>query len=114
MHIFCFPGNSPSTYQWLVNLTDALDLQQSVVDIQRYSWWNDPEKDIDIPHETEAARSMQADLVIAKSLGTVIALEAFQEPPGNAVLSSLAPQSRCTPRNIRLFFVPMSILQTPS
>jgi hypothetical protein len=78
MRIFCLPGNSPSTYQWLVNLTTTLDLGQSSVEIQKYPWWEDEDKGIDVPGETEKARTVAADLVIAKSLGTVIALEAYQ------------------------------------
>ena len=77
MNILGLPGINPVTEQWLKSLLDAVDLNQSETVIQRYRCWSLPGTGLDL--ETEAAIAAQAkpDTVIAKSIGTRVALSAF-------------------------------------
>jgi hypothetical protein len=77
MRILGLPGNHPSTYAWMADLVRCLETPNSFSYIQRYACWHERESDLDLHREAAAARSLQPDLVIAKSIGTLVALEAF-------------------------------------
>jgi len=77
MRLLGLPGNNPSTYAWMIDLVRCLDVPRSFSCIQRYACWAEPASSFDLHHEASAAESAQPNLVIAKSVGTLVALEAF-------------------------------------
>lgn len=79
MKILGLPGKKPATHQWLNALIDAIDLNYTAKQIQSYDCWQTPTAELDETLETTRAQQFDPDLIIAKSLGTIVALMAFAE-----------------------------------
>ena len=77
MKILGLPGINPVTEQWLKTLLDAIDLNQSETIIQRYQCWGIPGTGMDIKTEASIAAQTCPDIVIAKSIGTRVAIYAY-------------------------------------
>ena len=84
MKILGLPGINPVTEQWLKSLTDAIDLDQTETIIQKYKCWSTPGTALDIKTEAAIAAQSRPDIVIAKSIGTRVAIYAF----ANGLLSA--------------------------
>jgi hypothetical protein len=75
MNILGLPGRIPETATWLTKLFDSLSLCKS--DISSYRHWKE-DIEPDIYYEAEKFRNISVDLVVAKSLGTLIATKAYE------------------------------------
>lgn len=84
MKMLGLPGINPVTEKWLKSLTDAIDLNQTETIIQRYRCWNTPGTALDLKTEAAIAAQTNPDIVIAKSIGTRVAIYAF----ANGLLSA--------------------------
>lgn len=60
-------------------LLDAIELQQSERIIQRYQCWSIPGTSLDLETEAAIAVRTDPDIVIAKSIGTRVAMNAFKK-----------------------------------
>ena len=79
MKILGLPGINPITEQWMNHLFQVLDLGQKVSLVQKYRCWQTPGARLDLVPELERAGKEQADLIIAKSIGTVLALHGYKK-----------------------------------
>ncbi|WP_156406029.1 hypothetical protein [Phenylobacterium sp. Root700] len=80
MKLLALPGRKPSTFKQMQDLTDRLRLGQDVVTLRPYGFWS--HEDIanpDVRPEAEAVAAIGADLVIAKSIGTLVAMIARRD-----------------------------------
>jgi hypothetical protein len=77
MKILLLPGVNPATTEWLHSVVDKLGLQAASPQIFTYSFWTD--KDIKPHFDTEIARlpDQHYDLIVAKSFGTCILMQAL-------------------------------------
>ena len=78
MKILNLPGINPITEQWMKNLSNILDLGQTTAKVQKYQCWNIPGSGFDLEVEIGKAEKEHADVIIAKSIGTVLALNGYQ------------------------------------
>ncbi len=78
------PGINPATEQWMKQLLDALDLNQTEVVIQQYQCWSNPGSKLNIESEASISAKSNPDIVIAKSIGTRVLLGAIT----NGLISS--------------------------
>jgi hypothetical protein len=86
MKIIGAPGIKPETVEWMSRLTDALQFS-AAVEILKYRHWQSGDE-ADVKHEARQLAQRRPDLVIAKSLGSMIAATAFESEgfqPGQAV-----------------------------
>jgi hypothetical protein len=79
MKILGLPGINPITEQWMKNLLHVLDLGQTVSIVQKYRCWQNPGARLDVEVELERAGKEHADLIIAKSIGIVVALHGYKK-----------------------------------
>ena len=79
MKILGLPGINPVTEQWMNNLFGILDLGQQDSSVQKYRCWQTPGTRLDLGTELARAGKEQADVIIAKSIGTVLALHGFKK-----------------------------------
>lgn len=77
MNALLLPGNSSRHGEWVEELKDALSPQFQTVTTQHYRHWQKAEDWADIEYEMgvadEKARDLQPYVIVAKSIGTVIA-----------------------------------------
>lgn len=88
MKILGLPGVKSATLAWLQQLLSALAEPSASTRIQEYRHWAD-DSGADLQHEAGRLEAVAVDLVIAKSLGTLIATRAFDSfafRPKRAVL----------------------------
>ena len=88
MKILGLPGVKLATKKWMQDLLLALGEDPLGFKIHEYRHWSD-NSDADIDYEASCLENISVDLVIAKSLGTLIATHAFDSfnfTPKNAVL----------------------------
>jgi len=74
MKVIGLPGRNKETEEWLHRLLASLAL--GAAEVVRYRYWGG-DTDPDIMHETEALRGRAVDLVVAKSMGTIVATTAY-------------------------------------
>ena len=74
MHVTALPGRRSETEAWLRSVLVAAGFPEAVV--TRYRHW-DTEVEANVPFEAARLANQSPPLVIAKSLGTVIAATAF-------------------------------------
>ena len=77
MKILGLPGINPGTEQWMQKLLESLNLARSETIIQRYQCWAVPGSSLNIESEARIAAITRPDIVIAKSIGTRIAIYAY-------------------------------------
>lgn len=78
MHILALPGISPKTEKWATNLVNELAGPDRTTTVQRYKHWDcdTPDQCLDLEGEIGRLAGMQVDLLLAKSLGVIIGLQA--------------------------------------
>lgn len=72
MKVLGLPGRDHRTEQWLRQLLRDIDAGQSTV--AHYRHWDGGEPNV--PHEVERLAGQEADLIVAKSMGTLVATQA--------------------------------------
>ena len=77
MKILGLPGINPVTGPWLQSLIDIMDLEQPDSTVQHYQCWFTPGSGLDLEFEADLAGQADPDLVIAKSIGTRVALFSY-------------------------------------
>lgn len=77
MKILGLPGINPATEHWMKKLLDSIELNQSGTIIQRYRCWGMPGTNLDLEMEAGIAAKTRPAIVIAKSIGTRVAIFAF-------------------------------------
>lgn len=97
MRIVGLPGRNPETEAWLEVLLTNLAPRDADVSVHRYGHWATGSKP-DLPAEIASATIGGADLVVAKSLGTLVLLGAVSagNVPRRAVLIG-TPLTACGP-----------------
>ncbi len=91
------------TKKWMQDLLSALTEDPLGFKIHEYRHWSD-NSDADVDYEASCLKNISVDIVIAKSLGTLIATHAFDSfhfTPKNAVLIG-TPLKRHSPDNYGL------------
>ena len=73
MEVLGLPGRDEATVAWLRQVLDGLGYAPDRSLIQRYGCWDDT-SDFDLDAEVAKAGAVSADLVIAKSMGTRVAI----------------------------------------
>ena len=76
MKFLGLPGIRPATKKWLQDLIVALGEDYRDSKILEYRHWSD-NSNVDIGYEASYLENVSVDLVIAKSLGTAVATQAF-------------------------------------
>lgn len=79
MKILLLPGVNPATIEWMNRLIAKLPLAGSDTTLNEYLFWAENESDRSIAREVANLSPGTFDLVIAKSLGTLICLQALAE-----------------------------------
>ncbi len=74
MNIVGFPGINPQTEQWIKDLIQALDLGHTSTYVHRYHHWDNPGTKMNLDNELASIAKEEVDVVIAKSVGVVLAL----------------------------------------
>ncbi len=74
MNIVGLPGINPWTEQWMKDLIKTLDLGQTSTYVHRYHHWDNPGTKMNLESELASIAKEEADVVIAKSAGVVLAL----------------------------------------
>jgi hypothetical protein len=77
LQVLGLPGRDEATEAWLRVLLDALELDDAACRVQHYRFW-DTLQPVDIDAEAARAGGDGAECVVAKSLGTLIALTAWR------------------------------------
>lgn len=105
MNIHFLPGLDPKTEAWAEKLMGELSVERDHLSIQRYDHWQEPgSRNIEIETEIEKLQRVTVDLLIAKSIGTVLALFAVKNKvvrPQKMVLIGV-PVLSCARENIDL------------
>lgn len=73
------PGKNPVTEQWMRELLNDLNLGQTMTSVQKYGFWQEPDLEMDLESEIAAIEKADADLIVAKSLGSYIVLKGFEK-----------------------------------
>ncbi len=78
MNILALPGINPKTEKWATNLLNELQAPGRFLLVQKYKHWDcfDSELCLDLPGEVLRLEGLAANLLIAKSLGVIIGLQA--------------------------------------
>lgn len=76
MNLIGLPGRNSETRAWLENLASSLKLGQRDVHVAHYRHW-DTGAEPDVGFEAGMVQGSAADLVIAKSMGTMVILQAY-------------------------------------
>ncbi|MBB5348462.1 hypothetical protein JWG42_08575 [Desulfoprunum benzoelyticum] len=75
MHIYALPGINQKTEKWATNLLKELEGPDRTMTVQHYAHWDGGgEQCLDLKGEIESLNGRDIDLLIAKSLGVMIAL----------------------------------------
>ena len=78
MKLIALPGQNQATETWLAELVGLVTTGEDTLQQLHYRHW-DESGEPDVAHEAARIADSQCDLVIAKSLGTLIALTAFKQ-----------------------------------
>ena len=86
MRVIGLPGRNPETEAWMGTLTASLQLGQTVTEVAHYRHW-DTGANPDVAHEAGRIQFSEDDLVIGKSMGTMVLLASagLSGPPGRSV-----------------------------
>ena len=78
MNILALPGISQKTEKWANSLLAELAAAERIMTVQRYLHWEcgEGEQCLKLAEEVERLRGVAVDLLVAKSLGTMIGLAA--------------------------------------
>jgi hypothetical protein len=78
MNILALPGISPKTEKWATNLLQELSGPDRKLQVQRYKHWDcaDAEQCLDLHGEILRLEGCTVNLLVAKSLGVMIGLQA--------------------------------------
>lgn len=81
MNILALPGISPKTERWATGLLNELTGPDRTMTVQRYKHWDcdNPEQCLDLDGEVQRLNGSPADLLIAKSLGVIVGLQAGEK-----------------------------------
>ncbi|EAR07336.1 alpha/beta family hydrolase [Reinekea blandensis] len=78
MNALLLPGRTASIRKWAQNLTEQLaSALNGECQLHEYQWWQDPDLAPDPLAEVNRLPSTSVDLVVAKSIGTLIAAKAL-------------------------------------
>jgi len=83
MKLLALPGKSQTTYQWFSTILNAIEIGATKSAIQKYECWLTTQEELNLAVESEKAKAWKPDIVMAKSLGTIVALAAFAENSKN-------------------------------
>ena len=96
MNLIILPGNSPEHERWLNEAANAFEPFFDEIHAVHYRHWQTGAPEVDESYEIEALRSLSMDMsdsvILAKSVGTVIATRAISEDilrPRNTVFLGL-------------------------
>ena len=94
MNLIGLPGQNPETRSWMETLTGSLELGQTATSVSRYRHWEEGGRP-DIAHEANRLDVREGDLVIAKSMGTMVLLAGarLKSAPARAVFIGTPIQS---------------------
>ena len=76
MNLLLLPGANPKTIDWLETLTLELSLKPTESYLHKYIFWEEPDSIKTIKTEVTGIPTNHYDLVIAKSFGSLVLLEA--------------------------------------
>lgn len=79
MNLLLLPGANPKTVAWLEILTQELSIKPSERYLKKYAFWEAPDLMKTIKKEITGIPKSHYDLVIAKSFGSLVLLEATIE-----------------------------------
>ncbi len=79
MKILLLPGVNPATIDWLHFLTEKLSLAEADTVLNNYQFWSAPDEEKSLSREVANLPGDDFDLIIGKSLGTLILLQALYE-----------------------------------
>lgn len=74
MKLLGLPGRAPATLDQMQILLARLEVGQTETEVRRHGFWDTDWTNPDLAPEAEAVGALRADLVIAKSVGTLIAM----------------------------------------
>lgn len=77
MKILGLPGRNPQTGPWMEKVLKAIDVEGSEKITQYYAAWKSGGSQADPKQEVDIAASHKPDLIVAKSIGSVIAVNAI-------------------------------------
>jgi hypothetical protein len=73
------PGINPGTVEWITELAGKLDLDIGKSRIQHYTFWSDETIQPDLSYEVSFLPDEKFDLVIGKSFGSLVLMQAHME-----------------------------------
>jgi hypothetical protein len=73
MRLIGLPGQNPETAGWMRALVDSLALGQTSTEVAEYRHWEEATKP-DVAHEATQLNVAPDDVVVAKSMGTMVLL----------------------------------------
>lgn len=84
MNLIMLSGNSLHNKDWIEHAQIELSGEFDVTVVQDYAHWHTDDDQIDIEHEVEILKELVAEIdgpygIFAKSIGTVLALHAYQQ-----------------------------------
>ncbi len=79
MKTLLLPGVNPATVDWLHLLREKLALADSDTTLNSYRFWSDPDGSKNLSREIANLPADEFDLIIGKSLGTLILLQALYQ-----------------------------------
>ena len=74
MKLLGLPGREPSTLGQMQGLLTRLEVGQTETEIRRHAFWETEWTNPDLLPEAQVVGDLAADLVVAKSIGTLIAM----------------------------------------
>lgn len=77
MNTLLLPGVNPATVEWLDLVVDKLELNSKQSLSFKYSFWSDSNRKPNLQNEIGRLPAQSFDLVIAKSFGTLVLLQAL-------------------------------------
>lgn len=96
MKTLLLPGINPGTIEWITELTDKIGLDVEKSRVHRYTFWSDDTIQPDLSNEASSLPDEKYDLVIGKSFGSLVLMQAHQEKRiqcGRAILIGIPIKS---------------------
>lgn len=79
MKTLLLPGINPGTIEWISELAEELGIAPGESHIHRYSFWSDNSIEPDLTNEASYLPKDEYDLVVGKSFGSLIVMQAHLE-----------------------------------
>lgn len=79
MKTLILPGANPSTIQWFEGLTQKLGISGESTTVHRYAFWSGQNDQKDISTEVALLPPDPFDLIMAKSIGSMVLLHGIKE-----------------------------------